>query len=278
MSGHYIRKRARSAGWGFSLAVFAAALLLVGLTFFRMGAVDLDAFTLTLLFAAALVALSLVFSLFAISRAWGYGHRGGGRALAALLVGLVVVLPYALGAALAIEYPAGNQAATRGFATTAPTATDMPASLLPGRDYRATAADVYEAAQGAMSASGWQVLEVETRQPPEPADGNLGISGTVLAPVPTLRDTLEAAEDADPLVAMDSDEYTITAVATAPIFGFPSDVTLRIVEEDGTSYVDMRAVSRGLSRDLGQNRRFIHAFFARLDEAMTLLQTGALEE
>lgn len=254
-------------------------LLAVGLVFFRLEIVDLRALSFTLLGVAALVVLALLLALIAIAKAWGRGHRGGGRAVAGFALAALIASPFALGIALAIEYPTSSMAQTDGIASDAPAGAAPPVdarNLLLGRDFQATAADVYGAARAMIETSGWEVVDVEASGLPEPAGDDLGVSGTVLVPIPTLRDSIAAEEKAevDPFAASDSDRYTISAVAYAPIFGFPSDVTVRIAEVDGTSFVDMRSVSRDLPRDLGQNRRFIEGFFARLDAAMTLLQSG----
>ena len=44
-------------------------------------------------------------------------------------------------------------------------------------------------------------------------------------------------------------------------------------QEGGETFVDLRAVSRATGLDLGQNRRFIEAFLADLDLAMSGLET-----
>lgn len=278
MSGHYLRKRTRLGHWSFALASFAAMTLCVGLVFFRLAILDLRAFSFTVAAVAALVVVALLLALVAIAKAWRRGYRGGGRALAGFALAAIVGIPFAIGIALAIEYPTSSMAQTDGIAaemTAARSGGDEAQSLLLGRDFQATAADVYGAARASIEASGWEIVDVEASALPQPAEGDLGVSGTVLVPIPTLRDSIpEDDPGVDPFAAIDSDRYTITAVAYAPIVGFPSDVTVRIAEVNGTSLVDMRSVSRDVPRDLGQNRRFVEGFFARLDAAMTLLQSG----
>ena len=205
--------------------------------------------------------------------------------MAALFLATILAMPFALGIGLALEYPISNMAATDGIAPE-PVAGELAiplsqSSLLLGRDFRATAAEVYSAARSSIEASGWDVVEVQASAIPRVAEGDLGVSGTVLVPIPTSRDTPQTVnpdDERDRYAASDSDQYTITAVAYAPVFGFASDVTVRIVEAEGASFVDMRSVSRDLPRDLGQNRRFIEGFFARLEAAMDLLQSGPVEE
>ena len=282
MSGHYIRKRTRLGTYGWALASFAAMLLLAALAFLRLQILDLQGFSVSIAAIAALVLLALLMALSGIAKAWTRGDRGGGRAVAALFLSSLVAVPFALGIALALEYPTSSMAQTDGIdpasAAEVQVASAEPGStsIVLGRDFRATAADVYSAARATLEASGWDVVEVQASRVPQPAEGDLGVSGTVIVPIPRFRDALgdDKAQGIDPFAASDSDEYLITAVAYAPILGFASDVTVRIAEVEGTSYVDMRSVSRDLPRDLGQNRRFIEGFLARLDAAVTLLQSG----
>ncbi len=88
--------------------------------------------------------------------------------------------------------------------------------------------------------------------PPRDSE-DLGVSGTVAVPIPTLRGSI-AAEPQDRFALKDAREYTIQAVAYAPIFAFPSDVTIRIAEEGAQTFIDMhppRATSTGTSGRTG---------------------------
>lgn len=49
------------------------------------------------------------------------------------------------------------------------------------------------------------------------------------------------------------------------VFGFESDISIRLSEEAETTFVDMRSVSRFGPHDLGANARIIAAFLAALD-------------
>jgi uncharacterized protein (DUF1499 family) len=62
-------------------------------------------------------------------------------------------------------------------------------------------------------------------------------------------------------------EATVEAVARTPLFGFPVDVAIRITDEDGTSFVDVRSASRYGRHDLGDNAARILDFYRQLDIA-----------
>jgi len=49
------------------------------------------------------------------------------------------------------------------------------------------------------------------------------------------------------------------------VFGFASDISIRLSEEAETTYVDMRSVSRFGPHDLGSNALIISEFLAALD-------------
>ncbi len=277
MTGHYIRKRVWTADWAFALAGFAGALLFMGFLLFRMGLTRLDDFGSVIGLAAGLLALALVLAIHAIVMVWIAGRPGGGRALAALFLGLLVSIPFAVGAMLAFDNPDGNSAYTAGMVADGSTA-PAGSTLMLGREFPATGREVYSTARQVADDLGWQVDTVESSALPQPAAGDLGVEGTVRIARPTLRSTVDSAAAYDRFAEIDAQDYTINAVASAPLVGLPSDITIRIQEDGGSTFVDARSVSRDVPRDLGQNRRFIAAFLDRLESAMEMAQSGVVEE
>ena len=146
-------------------------------------------------------------------------------------------------------------------------------SLLTGRRYLADAPTVYEAAKTVLAEKGWKIEEVVAGDPTvaaqRRANGDLGISGTIGVPVPTPRSSVDLADANEPFLRPDSEQYRITAVARDFLFALPSDIDIRIVQDAGETFVDMRSLSRSTGIDLGQNKRFIQGFLNDLDEAMT---------
>jgi hypothetical protein len=203
---------------------------------------------------------------------------GGGRAVAALIVGCLAALPFVGLGSLFARYPEGNFAETIGLASGAVSPASAGSSptggtdVLVGRDFQATATVVYGAVRIAMAASGMEIEDVETSATPRPAPGDLGVTGTISAPIPTPRSTVDPTQPVDRFAGLDADEFTIRGTAYMPILALPSDVTIRIVEDGNTTYVDMRSQSRVLERDLGQNRRIVQGFLARLESSMDVLE------
>ena len=71
-----------------------------------------------------------------------------------------------------------------------------------------------------------------------------------------------------------NDERYIEAVATSFLFGFQTDVVIRIVEEEDGTLVDMRSSSRHGSHDLGSNAKQIVDFMNDLDTALQGLSSS----
>lgn len=291
LSGHYIRKQLRTAGWARRIAAFAGLLLVTGILVYRFGGIDFPALKAVLRVVFALVCLTLVLALAGLGRVWRHGHEGGGKAAGALFIALLVAAPFAAAAVIASRSPMVGRAETDGMlasdiAEGATLAEALPneakAPVLGGRHYQARAAQVYILVRTVLADEGWTLEEVATAEPDAPAgplddSGDLGISGTVDIPLPTARGSVTAPPD--PFDRPESREYTLKAVATGPILALPSDVIIRISEDEDQTYVDLRATSRLVDWDLGQNRRFLETFLADLDTAMAgLVAIGPVVE
>lgn len=292
LSGHYIRKRLRTAGWARRIAAFSGLLLVAGILVYRFGGIDFPALKLVLRVVFALVCGALVLALAGLSRVWRHGHEGGGKAAGALFIALVVAAPFVGGAVLAARSPKVDRAETDGMiaadiADGANLDQALPgeeaAPVLDGRHFQARASQVYILVRTVLADEGWTLVDVATAEPeelaPEDGSGDLGISGTVDIPLPTARDAKAAAAAQDPFARPESREYTLRAVATGPVLALPSDVVIRIAEDDDETFVDLRSTSRLVDWDFGQNRRFVEDFLTALDTAMAgLIAIGPVDE
>ncbi|MEC5321853.1 DUF1499 domain-containing protein [Aurantimonas sp. A3-2-R12] len=298
VSGHYLRKRLRLAGFARRLAAFALMLLVTSLAIFRLGAIVPQALIGLLLLTAGVAALALLISLYGLVRVWFQGVAGGGAALGAFVLASIVLSPFAYTAYLAAVNPRTNAAYTDGLDPDGPAAViepqapaDAPVvaapeaalaepSVVPGRRFVATAPRVYAAARVVLDDLGWQVGGVVAEGPasavvaaPELAGGDLGVSGAGDIPIPTARAGIDAEAAPDPLDRPDSEQYRISAIARDLLFALPSDISIRIVQDGDESFVDLQSVSRSIDVDFGQNRRFIERFLEDLDTAMAGLET-----
>ena len=73
----------------------------------------------------------------------------------------------------------------------------------------------------------------------------------------------------------EEEERYVEAVASSFLFGFESDVVIRLVEEEDGTLVDMRSVSRWGSHDLGSNAKRVLQFMNDLDTALQGLSQGS---
>ena len=291
LSGHYIRKRLRTAGWARRIAGFSGLLLVAGIFVYRFGGIDFPSLKLVLRVVFALVCLALVLAVAGLARVWRHGHEGGGKAAGALFIALLVAVPFVGGAVLAARSPKVDHAETDGMlaadiAGGASLDEALPgeeaAPVLDGRHFQARASQVYVLVRTVLADEGWTLVDVATAEPeeaPEDVSGDLGISGTVDIPLPTARDPAAAVAAKDPFARPESREYTLRAVATGPVLALPSDVVIRIAEDADETFVDLRATSRLVDWDLGQNRRFVEDFLTALDTAMAgLIAIGPVDE
>ncbi|WP_224003649.1 DUF1499 domain-containing protein [Aureimonas sp. SA4125] len=277
-------------------ASFAGLLLIVAIALYRLGGIDFPSLKLMFALVVALVSVALLTALVGLARVWHSGREGGGAAVGALAISLLVAAPFALAAVLAYQYPRTNSAETDGMlvndivdgatlnevlaADADPDADAGDGLAAPtGRRFRASAAQVYDVARLVLGDEGWTLVNVVTDTADSaaanvadagPENGDLGTSGTVDIPMPTPRGTpAEAAEPADRFDLPEAKDYALAVEARDFLLGLPSDMTIRIVEDGNETFVDLRSTSRAVAWDLGQNRRFIDDFLARLDEAMT---------
>ena len=66
---------------------------------------------------------------------------------------------------------------------------------------------------------------------------------------------------------------TFQGVAADPVFGFRSDIVIRLIEEEETTFVDMRAALRTGDHDLGLNAWHVSRFFGALDAELLGIAT-----
>ena len=298
VSGHYLQKRLKLAGFAWRLAGFSILLIIAAVLFYRLGSIVPQALIGLLLLAAGLSFMAFGIALYGMARAWFQGVAGGGTAVGAFVLSVVALAPFGVAAYFAQINPPTNVAMTQRLSpddvaavidaladSGTPGAADVmlrnQPSIVPGRRYLAEAPRVYRAARTVLDDLGWTVDDVEAGdaaadgagEPAESARGDLGISGTVDIPIPTPRASIDAAEADDPDLVLESDQYRLAVVARDRLFALPSDMAIRIVQEGDESFVDLLSTSRSTGVDLGQNRRFIERFLADLDTAMSGLET-----
>lgn len=244
---------ARSAVWARRLSIFALAIAAVAVALSRLRTADPPA-ALTV-FGAALVvaAFAALLAVAAAAIIWRDGLRGAeqaaiGFALAAALIAYPVYL-----AALAFALPPINDVSTdlrsppnfllSAKAREARAGAEPPVSSDETRGAQRAAypdlatimvemdsTEAYQLALGVAGDLGWRVVDSE---PP-----NLNGDGAAL----------------------------IEATAKSPIFGFVSDIAIRIRPGATQTALDVRSISRVGQHDFGSNARRVRKFTAALKE------------
>ena len=247
------RKTSHAAFWSRRVGWFCVVLLLVAAVAHRYGLLETPPFLWVLALVAALALLALLLAAVGLFRLWQIGARGGGAAAAGLLLALIVLAPFGVGAFRYFAYPKLTDISTdlvnppRFVVARLNRPADMnPITLmtpnqaleqsdfypsLTGRRYALPVALVLASIQDLMAQRGWSVER--------PA-------GTQL----------------------DTGEATIEAVASSLLLGLKSDVAIRLTNEGDTVYVDMRSVSRYGNHDLGTNAATVESFLGDLDDAV----------
>lgn len=256
------QRESRRAGWSWRLSTFALALLVVAGLGHRVDVVETPAF-LAVLGLVALVALAgLAMAWAALARLWHVDEKGIGRAFGSVFVALVTLAPFAVDAVLWVSHPRlsdistdltdppalRHAAATRSgpmneVARIDPAAAEAQRQHYPavtGRRYNHERATVEEVVRSLAGRHGWRPTRL-----PDPRMAGSGL--------------------------------TIEMEARTPVFGFVSDVAIRLRDLRGSTQVDMRSASRYGAHDFGDNARRIADFLERLDEDMEALPVLPVE-
>jgi len=256
MDEYHERRVSYATVWARRLALFSAVLLLTAATAHRIGYLATQDLFPVLGAVVGIALLALVFAARALALFWRYGGKGGSVLLFAVLVALLVLTPFVVTAYRGLTLPMLNDVSTdtddppeMPLASTARTAgmnqiepftaerrkqqqDSYPAAT--GRRYEAPIAQVAEVVNEVLDARGWPVV---------------------------------GAREVPP----DASEITLEAQAGSFLLGLPADVAIRLIDEDTSTYVDMRSASRYGPHDFGDNAARIEAFLAALDVEVAYL-------
>ncbi|WP_099865170.1 DUF1499 domain-containing protein [Pararhizobium haloflavum] len=297
MAVRYERPYSHSAAWASRIGLLAVLLFLFAAIGQRLGTIETPNFVAIALTAVAFAFVALVLGVAGLSSLWISGAKGGRSAFWGLMLGLCLVVPFGLAVMLYVQKPRLHDISTDVISPPAllvEPAVDrgwlgQPQALgaqarerqreaypeLTGRRYEGAIDRVLAAVQTVTEARGIAIVETEGVAPAPP-------------PIEPLPDTPEIAEGtvpppADPFdfdppvpvaaprgpVAPDQGDGPTRAVlqgeASSPLLGLKSDVVIRLIEEEETTFVDMRSVSRYGDHDLGLNAWLIQRFLRELD-------------
>lgn len=249
MAAFQERRVSRMAEWARIVSAFSLVLFVTAGVGHRYGLVETVAFLWTLALVAALAVLGLALAAGGFSQLWRHGDKAGRASLAATLLSLFVLMPYAAGTWLYMRLPALTdistdledpprftitaRARTAGMNPIAPISNEAAALQmrfypdLTGRRLDASVDRVLAALAPVIAARGWKVR----------------------GPLPT---------------TSPAPEISIEMEAPTILLRFPADAVVRLIDEEVSTFVDMRMASRYASHDLGNNARRIESFLAGL--------------
>ncbi|BCH26120.1 DUF1499 domain-containing protein [Mesorhizobium sp. L-8-3] len=253
------RRASSAAAWSRRLAWFDAVLFVVAGLAHRYSLLETVALLWILGIVGALAVAALMLAATGFSRVWALGERGASNAVLGGLIALAVLTPFLVSGYRVFVYPQLNDistdlsdppllAAAAGLQTDTmipvPTIGADAAAIqqenypeITGRRYELPIDRVEPIVEGLAAAHGWtEIGRYSSNGPGE----------------------------------FDPGAVTIVFVARTTILGFASDVAIRLADEGGSTYVDMRSASRFGRHDLGDNSRRIAGFLDETDKEVEL--------
>jgi hypothetical protein len=250
MAAYLEQRTSRAAVWSWRSAAFSAVLFVVGGLGHRYGLLETVPFLWVLGIVAVLAALALLFAGLAFPSVWNNGDIGGTHITYGALLGVVVLVPFLLSGYRAFTHPELNDISTD---------LDDPPALTVAMKTRTAGMNPVEPPSPAQAKLQLEKYPAVTgRRYDLPLDRTLAAVEAVLSHTDWKLFGPTHAEG-------DESEITIEALAYTSILAFPVDVSIRLVDEGDTTYVDMRSASRYGRHDLGDNAARITEFLNNLD-------------
>lgn len=300
MTIRFIRPVSRAATYALRFALLAFVMLLGSWLAFRFGPLRMPDFVLLALVAAGFALLSVPLAIWGLWRLWQVGAKGGIAAAKALFIAA-----FPLGAlGVATEYylnrPALYEVATdlhdpvawirapnvpQGWLPRPPSNPKAHASeqmaaypTLTLRNYDGALDRVYQAARKvaadqrlSVTATAGAAYARPDFPTPSTLPELLGADAAIKAPIPLPRP--EPVPDMPDTDNEPAGTIRIQATSRDFIFGFPSDIVIRLREKEDSVQVDMRVASRFGRHDLGLSAQIANRYLLALDAA--LLGTAA---
>jgi hypothetical protein len=253
------RQEARAAPWARRAGALAVALLITAGLSHRYGLLDTPGLFAVMAVVPAFSILALVLAALAFRRIWNNDDLGTSDLAAAAMLAILALAPYLAGGLLyatrpmlvdissdtdnpppmpmaaAERRPGMNPLPPISPANAASQAAAYP--LVTGRRYDLTLDQTLETVRTLIRERGWEVRAE-----------NLGVP---------------------------SNEVTIEARARTPVLALPVDIGIRLIEDDGSIFVDMRSAWPYGPNDLGDNAGRIANFLEELDSAVLRRSSAA---
>lgn len=282
-----------AAIWSRRLGIFALALAAVAFLLHRLDILSVSNAVAVILLAAVIALFAVGLAMIGFTMLWLSGAEGGRASFVGLVVALLVLGPVGFGAAQYLLLPAIHDISTDPV--DAPTWLEPPrperswmprrpeptgearqaqASAYPrltGRRYEGAIDRVLEAVSALAIERKWVLVDkagadflnpdIAAPQEEKADAGPSAPPGTIPIPEPRPVVTEGLANVTAPVVLL---QFSWRS----PILGLDHDILLRLIEEEETTFVDMRAATRAGQHDLGTNSALVQEFLRALDVAL----------
>ncbi len=243
------RRVSRMAEWARRVSAFSLVLFATAGVGHRYGMVETVGFLWTLALVAALALLGLLLAAGGFSQLWRHGAKAGKASLAATLLSLFVLVPYAAGVWLYARLPALTDISTD--------LEDPPRFIAAARARTPQMNPIVPISPQAADLQMRFYPHLTGRRLDASVDRVLGALGPVIA---ARGWKVRGALPTSALAA----EISIEMEAPTILLRYPADAVVRLIDEEVATYVDMRMASRYAPHDLGNNARRIEAFLGDL--------------
>tara|TARA_R100001129_G_scaffold165118_1_gene131603 strand:- start:27550 stop:28512 length:963 start_codon:yes stop_codon:yes gene_type:complete len=285
-----------AAIWSRRLGLFALVLALTAFVLQRFEIVTLANAIAVILLAAVIDVFAVALAVIGFTMLWLIGARGGRASFWGMMMAIMVLTPVGIGAARYVMLPAIHDISTDSIAP--PEWLDEPpveASWLPrsatvsaqergeqfaaypqltGRRYGGAIDRVLEAITALTQERKWRLVDTEgadflipDQEPPGTEQKAEEGEGAVPIPVPR-------PETGEGVTAVSSPIVRLQFTHRSLILGLRQDIMIRLVEEEETTFVDIRAATRTGQHDLGLDARLVQNFLHDLDVALLGIAGG----
>lgn len=306
MPFRYERPSSIAAAWSRGLGRFALVLAITAALLHRFGVLSLPDTVAVILLASVLAILVVGLSAVGFFMLWQIGARGGKAAFFGAVMAALVLGPVGVAASRYVMLPALHDISTDPIdppkwliepeitpswlsRSTLATPESRGAQLqaypeLTGRRYEGAIDRVLLAVQAIVASHKWTLVASlgadELAQGlellPEAAEDDAAAPNAITGPVDPARVPIPLARpDLGnlPLEPLPTDvrlQYTFRSM----ILGVRHDVLIRLVEEEETTFVDLRAATRDGQHDLGLDADLVKRFLRELDVSLLGIAGG----
>ncbi len=235
------------------LILFALVVMVQAVLARRFDLIDTVTLYATLAAVAVIALIGLAVTTFSLLDVWRDAAPGFGSAFGSLMLGVMVLAPFAgAGAAIAV-YPNLSEVST---------------DLTQRPEFRVRPAAMEPLLAG--SATGDEAARLQQAAYPDIVPRRLSLSTVeahALARTAATELGWRILAEEEPVA--EGDPGMIETEARTLVLAVPEDAVIRIWPDPSGSRVDVRSASRLPIHDLGENARRIRGFYAKLDEILT---------